>query len=120
MITDIDVVLAEKLGFTHDCPEKTAKAKLIAAFREDAVTRELESMLKTLEAGLLEIGVAQRKVLQVQQDVDVQAWSRYAAALLSTVDEDLGRVMLSNYFNTVAASADRMLALQKQRFPSIT
>jgi hypothetical protein len=120
MITDVDILLAEKLGFTYDCPEKTAKATLIAAFREDAVTRELESMIKTIEAGLLEIGVAQRKVLQVQQEVDVQAWSRYAAALLSNVDEPLLRVIASGYPDNAAAVADRMLALQKKRFPSIT
>jgi len=112
--------LAESLGFMRGSAEYPAKVRLIGRFVEDAVTRELESMLKKMEEGLLEIGVAQRKVLQVQQDADVQAWSRYAAALLSTVDEDLGRVMLSNYFNTVAASADSMLALQKKRFPSIT
>jgi hypothetical protein len=63
-----------------------------------------------MEEGLLEVGIAQRKALQVQQDVDVQAWSRYAAAQLAT---DNCSVV------DAAKIADQMLVEQKKRFPSI-
>lgn len=110
MITDVDVALAEKLGFIRGSPEYTTKATLIASFRETVIARELAVMVKEIAKSRAPVDSTPYTLTKIPQDADVKAWALYAAALLPR--DTLTVLERANI-------ADQMLVEQKKRFPSI-